>query len=111
MSKTVAALSLAGLGVVCLLASGCAFAYAPSGLPAYISVVTVPIAAGPDQDQGPLKKGEATAYNVLGFISLGNASIRAAAADGAITKIWAVDAHTMTILGFYAEYTTIVTGH
>lgn len=111
MKQRAAVCWLAALGMVCLLASGCATALAPSNLPALVSVTSTPIAVGPDQDAGPLARGEASAANILGLVSFGNASIRAAAGDGGITKIKTVDAHTTNVLGIWAIYTTVVTGH
>jgi len=111
MKRAAVVFMLAGFAVACLMASGCAFAYGPSGLPAVISVTTTPVAAGPDQEPGTPRTGQATAINVLGLISFGNASIRAAANDGGITKIKSVDAHTTNILGIYASYTTEVAGN
>lgn len=40
-----------------------------------------------------LKKGEAMTINYLGFVEIGNASIKAAAKEGGITKIHYVDTH------------------
>jgi hypothetical protein len=56
------------------------------------------------------KTGKATARSILGWIADGDASIAAAAKNGGITKIRTVDHKSKNILGFYAEYTTIVTG-
>ncbi len=109
MKRVPALCAVAGLALACLAASGCAYAYGPSGLPALISTTTVPVAAGPDTDAGG-KRGEATAVNVLGLFSFGNASVRSAANDGSITKIKTVDAQVTNILFLYSSYTTQVTG-
>lgn len=55
------------------------------------------------------KVGQATSKGILGFAS-GDSSIKAAAANAGITKIQHVDYHTTSILGVYAETTTVVYG-
>ncbi|MDR2845606.1 MAG: TRL-like family protein [Puniceicoccales bacterium] len=55
------------------------------------------------------KVGKATLKNVLGFAQ-GDAGIAAAAKNGGITKIGAVDVHVKNTLGLVSETTTIVYG-
>ncbi len=91
-----------------LLLSGCAAVRGP--LVGIISSnVTSPVAVNPGSMSG-LKKGTATASSILGIIASGDASIAAACENGNITQVVAVDCKTSNILGFYAEYTTIVYG-
>jgi hypothetical protein len=98
-------LSLLCLGL--LLVNGCAMAVAPVNGFWYTDV------------KGPLeansvgtatKTGEATCKSVLGLVATGDASIEAAAKNGGITKIHHVDFKSWSLLGFYAEFTTIVHG-
>lgn len=56
------------------------------------------------------KKGEACATSILGFVTTGDATIRAAADAGGIKEISAVDASIRNILGIVARYCTIVSG-
>jgi TRL-like protein family len=56
------------------------------------------------------KKGEACATSILGLVTTGDASIRAAADAGNIRQISSVDSSMMNILGLYAKYCTIVSG-
>jgi hypothetical protein len=56
------------------------------------------------------KKGEACATSILGFVTTGNATIRAAADAGGIKDISAVDTSIRNILGIVARYCTIVSG-
>jgi len=56
------------------------------------------------------KRGEATSQDILGWVCTGDASIKAAAADGKITTVHHVDYHFWNILGVYSKFTTIVYG-
>lgn len=56
------------------------------------------------------KKGEACATSILGLVTTGDATIRAAADAGGIKEISAVDARMKNILGIVATYCTIVSG-
>lgn len=69
--------------------------------------------------QGPLsatnhdsnsKVGMATCTSILGLVATGDASIEAAMQNGGITQIHHVDFKSKSILGIYAEFTTIVYG-
>ncbi len=66
-----------------------------------------PVAAGPAA--GSSKVGRAEAWGILVFAT-GDASISAAMRNGGITRIHHVDHETLSILGVYAKYTTIVYG-
>jgi hypothetical protein len=56
------------------------------------------------------KKGEACAVSILGLITTGDASIRAAADAGGIKEMSAVDTQFTNILGIWAKYCTVVSG-
>lgn len=56
------------------------------------------------------KKGESCAVSVLGIITTGNSSIRAAAYNGEIVEISAVDSSIKNVLGIWAKYCTVVSG-
>jgi hypothetical protein len=68
--------------------------------------VQAPIDAG---DKVGAKEGRSCAQSILGILATGDASIKAAAAAGGITKIDSVDHHStwMVIVG---EFCTIVRG-
>jgi len=56
------------------------------------------------------KTGEACATSILGLITTGDATIRAAADAGGVRDISAVDASIMNVLGIYAKHCTLVSG-
>ena len=56
------------------------------------------------------KEGTACVESILGLIARGDASIKAAARDGGITKIASVDHSTENILGILGRFCTIVRG-
>ncbi|MCX6116044.1 MAG: TRL-like family protein [Proteobacteria bacterium] len=57
------------------------------------------------------KKGKACASSILGIIGTGDASIAAAAKQGGISKVSTADYSAFSVLGFYAESCTLVTGN
>lgn len=58
-----------------------------------------------------LKTGRACAYGVMGLVAWGDASQRAAAANGGIKKVYGADETRMGVLAFvYREYCTVVSG-
>lgn len=57
------------------------------------------------------KKGKACVMNYLGLIEKGDASIEAAKENGGITAVATVDSQVKSLLFFYGEYCTIVTGN
>lgn len=62
------------------------------------------------ESEGGTKEGTATSKSILGFCT-GDSSIGAAAKNGNISKIMAVDTDITSVLfGIYVEYTTIVRG-
>jgi hypothetical protein len=56
------------------------------------------------------KTGEAKCTSILGLVATGDASIEAAAHAGSINKVMSVSHHAKSIFGFFAEFTTTVTG-
>ncbi len=96
------------LGVACAsLVSGCAMVAAPvnGGL---FGNVKAPLAV--TSNTVGAKVGKAQASSILGIISMGDASIQAAAKSAGITKISHVDYEANNILSLYATYTVYVYG-
>ena len=56
------------------------------------------------------KEGKACASSVLGMVATGDASIQAAKNNGGITKVTHVDHSVKNIMGFVAEWCTIIRG-
>ncbi len=56
------------------------------------------------------KIGEACAMSVLGWVTVGDASVATAAKAGSVTKIAAVDHSIFNVLGVYSKYCVVVTG-
>jgi hypothetical protein len=108
--KTIKTLAL--LAVVAATFTGCAMT-APTegsiGMGIYTNV-TEPFATGPNQGSGSLKRGEASATNILGIVAMGDYSISTAAANGGIKSIKSVDINVTNILGLFGKTTTIVYG-
>ncbi len=114
MRKLSVALSLVALapmvGCVLPIIPGPSWGPAPAGGWLF-SEVTYPHArtAVVNEGVGP-KRGEAMAKTILGLVSVGDAGIEAAMEDGGINRVYTVDHKLFSILGVYAEWTTIVTG-
>jgi hypothetical protein len=90
---------------VCFL-SGCMMVYSPAtGI--LLTEVYGPIDAG---TKVGAKEGQACAESILGLVARGDASIKAAAKAGGITKIDSVDHYTRNFLGIIGEFCTIVRG-
>lgn len=102
---------LLAVPVVLMALSGCAgIAYQSRGVAfatLYADNVT-PIMTT-ENDIGK-KKGEACSTSILGLVTTGDASIRAAADAGGIKNISAVDQSYKNILGIFATYCVIVSG-
>jgi hypothetical protein len=56
------------------------------------------------------KKGTATVTNVLGLVSFGDGSAKAAAENAGITKIQCADYEFTNVLWLFSVYTTVVYG-
>lgn len=102
---TRAGLALASLTL--LFTTGCAMAASPVTGFIYTKV-DAPLTVNADAEAK--KTGSATCKSYLGLCATGDASIEAAAKAGGITKIHHVDFKSYSILGVYAEFTTVVHG-
>ena len=98
--------ALAVSGLFLLTQTGCIAVYTPAIGVLYTEVYG-PIDAGGAVGK---KEGVACAQSILGLVATGDASIKEAARDGAITKIDSVDHYTRNILGILGEFCTIVRG-
>ncbi len=87
--------------------SGCAAVSSPSIGFLYTNVQG-PIAMG--KGTGSSKTGEACANNILGLISVGDASIDAAKKAGNIHEVATVDHSSKIVLFLYGQYCTVVKG-
>jgi len=98
-----------GLAVVLLsltvMLVGCATPF-PYGI--IYTEIKSPIAA--DGGVSYSKIGTAKSVSILGLVATGDASIKAAAANGRITTVKYVDYDVKNILGIYGEYITTVYG-
>ena len=86
--------------------AGCITVYTPA-LGILYTEVEGPIDAGSSVGN---KEGRACAQSILGLVATGDATIKAAAADGGINNIGSVDHYTRNILGILGEFCTIVRG-
>jgi hypothetical protein len=89
-----------------VMLNGCATPF-PYGI--VYTEIKSPVAAG-DGGVSYSKVGVSKATSILGLVATGDASIKAAAAEGGITKIKYVDYEAKNILGFIGNYTTTVYG-
>jgi hypothetical protein len=104
MRKTAALVVLCFVTVAVL--SGCASPF-PQGM--LYTEIKAPVGVG----AGPMnysKVGVAKATSICHLVATGDASIKAAAANGGISNIKYVDYDAKDILGVYGEYTTTVYG-
>ena len=56
------------------------------------------------------KRGEACAYNIIGFLSLGNSGIAEAKKDGGLSKVFFYDTKIVNVAGFFGSVCTKVYG-
>jgi hypothetical protein len=91
--------------VAVFLLAGCA-SVLPTGM--LYTEVKAPVGAG-SEGVNYSKTGVSKATSILGLIATGDASIKAAVANGKITRIKYIDYDVKNILGF-GEYTTTVYG-
>jgi hypothetical protein len=96
---------LAVVVVFGFMAMGCQSVYSPAAGSIWLDVKGA-IDAG---DRVGAKEGRACAQSILGVFATGDASIKAAAAAGGITRIDSVDHHSTWKL-VMGEYCTIVRG-
>jgi hypothetical protein len=100
--------SLRRFAVLLLAAApGCALAAAPVTGFVYSDVK---YGGEPTEAKGMSKHGMAEAQSILGIVGQGDASVKAACANGGITTIHHVDYHAWSILGIYAKFTVHVYG-
>jgi hypothetical protein len=57
-----------------------------------------------------MKTGKACAESILGLIAHGDASVRAAKANGKITEVYSVDHSARNFFGIVGEWCTLVRG-
>ena len=110
MSRTLAVVAVCA---VCIAFCGCAgIAWTPVIPPAgfIYTQYKAPLDVDFDATPVPMKKGTASTMCVLGLVAVGDASARAAAQDGGITRIEHADYDTLNVLGVYSKFTIIVYG-
>lgn len=66
--------------------------------------------AGEPGEPGTMKEGKACAESILGLVARGDASVRAAKANGGITKVTSIDHSARNFLGIVGEWCTLVRG-
>lgn len=98
---------LLAMSLLVIATSGCAIVASPSIGFLYTNVQG-PVATG--KGTGSSKTGEACANNILGLISVGDASIDAAKKSGNINEVATVDHSSKMVLGLYGRYCTVVKG-
>ena len=108
------AICLIGVALLSSTLSGCAgVAFAPVIPPAAVLFTSykAPLDVDYDDTRVTGKKGTASCINVLGLVAVGDASARAAAEDGNISRIEHADYEMLSVLvGIFSKYTTIVYG-
>ena len=99
-------LTAAAAALSLVLFSGCVPVYTPA-----IGILLTDV-YGPIDSNGRVgkKEGRACAQSILMLVATGDASIKAAAANGGITKIDSIDHYSRNILGVIADFCTIVRG-
>ncbi len=98
--------SVVGVCACVVMLFGCMPVYSPL-MGILLTDVYGPIDAG---TKVGAKEGKACAQTILALVAQGDASIRAAARAGGITKIDSVDHYSRNMLGIMAEFCTIVRG-
>ena len=99
-------LIVAAVAAVSFSLAGCMPVYSPAiGL--LYTEVHGPVDAGTTVGK---KEGRACAQSILMLVATGDASIKAAAANGGITKIASVDHYSRSVLGIIGDFCTIVRG-
>jgi len=63
------------------------------------------------ENKGAVKHGKACAESILGLFAHGDASVRAAKANGGITEVTSVDHSARNFLNIVGEWCTLVRGH
>jgi hypothetical protein len=78
--------------------------------PALVQNYKAPLDIDNDETQLGSKLGTSSTQNILGLVSWGDGSTRAAAQNGGISTIRSADYEFYSVLGIYSKYTTIVHG-
>jgi hypothetical protein len=99
----------ASIGALAVMLTGCV---APNGplvgsMAAIYTDVSGPVLA--TSNAGASKVGEASSTGII-CVATGDASIKAACANGGITRISHVDYHVTSVLGLYVKTTVTVYG-
>jgi hypothetical protein len=98
------------LVTVVLFALGCVMTAPVVPPPALVQSYQAPLDIDHAETQLGTKVGRSSTSNVLGLVSWGDGSTRAAAQNGGITTIRTADYEFVSYLGIYSQYTTIVHG-
>ena len=101
------------IALVALSTTACAGFYTAPVVPPTAFVFTsiaAPMDVQFDETATGTKRGEASTTNVLGLVSFGDASARAAAQQGGITVVKHADYEFLSVLGIFSRFTTIVYG-
>ena len=96
--------------VFTLILSGCVRAPFQPPAGAITTSYQAPLDLEYDETSLGTKRGEASVTTILGLISTGDASTKAAAENGGITEIDHADYDYMNVLGIYQKTTVIVYG-
>ena len=104
-------LSLALLAAVLVPLVGCYCAPVKPPVGAAYSSFTAPLDHDYDNTNPGTKTGSAYSESVLGLVSWGDASTKAAAQDGNIDTITHADYNYFNVLGCYQKFETIVYGN
>ena len=88
--------------------SGCTAVSSPVSNGALFTNVQGPVAVTAADTYS--KVGQSSCVAVLGIVSVGNASIDAAMKNGGIIKIHHVDHKSLSVLGVFSKFTTVVYG-
>ena len=99
---------IAALALATATLGGCAVVASPTTGLLYTKVQG-PIVVGNSTNAS--KTGQACASNILGLISIGDASIDAVKKAGGIKDVASVDHDSTSILSLYATFCTVVKGN
>lgn len=94
-----------------ILLSACSTLHAPFVPPlGAVSVISAPLDIDYNNTQIGSKKGSASAVNILGLVSVGDASLKSAAANGRIKTVKAADYDYTNVLYIFQKTTLNVYG-
>lgn len=102
-------LALGAMGLVVGL-SGCMIVEAPIRGVMGTEVIWGDVAGDPAKANTE-KQGKACAESILGLIARGDASVRAAKANGGITEVTSIDHSARNFFGIVGEWCTLVRGN